>query len=158
MPQIVTVELVLIVWPGTPICDAQSHIYRHKNKMVSMLLVTFQTCLTCFGFANKAMCPDEISLKLLKPIIDSIKGPLPSNRWKITHVKPLFKKGDKRYSIRYRPMWLLSCIGPVSSIENSLVNGPKHGLNHLIQIKPTSYFSLKQTCIQKLNLCLVQRY
>ena len=72
---------------------------------------------------NKASGPDRISHKLLKETVRSIcyplcvlfnlsleKGVFPSD-WKLAHVMPLFKKGDKNDVSNYRPISLISCVG-----------------------------------------------
>ncbi len=72
---------------------------------------------------NKASGPDKISHKLLKLTSDSICKPLcilfnisisnnhfPSN-WKLAHVMPIYKKGEKSVMSNYRPISLISCVG-----------------------------------------------
>jgi hypothetical protein len=72
---------------------------------------------------NKACGPDLISHKMLKGVSETIPKPLCIlfNRslaeecfpelWKIAHVTPLFKKGEKNNPSNYRPVSLLSCCG-----------------------------------------------
>ena len=72
---------------------------------------------------NKASGPDRISHKLLKETVNSIslplsllfnlslqKGIFPSE-WKLAHVMPLYKKGDKSDVSNYRPISVISCVG-----------------------------------------------
>ena len=46
--------------------------------------------------------------------------------WKLAHVTPIFKKGDKTVASNYRPISLISCVG--KSFERILF---KHVYNHL---------------------------
>ena len=72
---------------------------------------------------NKASGPDGINHRLLKSICNSIAQPLcilfnislrdckfPS-QWKLAHVIPIYKKGDKSMPSNYRPISLLSVFG-----------------------------------------------
>ena len=68
---------------------------------------------------NKAVGPDLISNKMLIALPlsmlfkKSLKlGVFPSD-WKMSHVIPLFKKGDKSLVSNYRPVALLCCIRKV---------------------------------------------
>ncbi len=72
---------------------------------------------------NKATGPDKISHKLLKHICLSVAKPITilfsmsltesvyPTKWKLAHVLPLFKKGDKTITFNYRPISLISCVG-----------------------------------------------
>ena len=74
---------------------------------------------------RKAVGPDLVHNKLLNASSDIISEPLAKlfNRsltegkfpsiWKLAHVTPLFKKGDRHNCENYRPISLLSCIGKV---------------------------------------------
>ena len=73
--------------------------------------------------SNKASGPDTISHKMLKGVAKQISKPLSIlfNRslvegcfpvqWKMAHVIPVYKKGDKSAVSNYRPVSLLSCCG-----------------------------------------------
>ena len=74
---------------------------------------------------KKAKGPDNISHSLLKLVSYEISIPLeilfnkslneacfPST-WKLAHVIPIFKKGDKSLLSNYRPISLLSCVGKI---------------------------------------------
>jgi hypothetical protein len=83
---------------------------------------------------NKAVGPDLISNKMLIALPlsmlfkKSLKlGVFPSD-WKMSHVIPLFKKGDKSLVSNYRPVALLCCIRKV--LEKIAY---KHLYNHLHQ-------------------------
>ncbi|XP_060571977.1 uncharacterized protein LOC132730138, partial [Ruditapes philippinarum] len=86
---------------------------------------------------NKASGPDEISHRMLKETSKSICKPLcllfnrslndnmyPSN-WKLAHVMPLYKKGNKDEASNYRPISLISCVGklPYSGNNEKQVTG-----------------------------------
>ena len=72
---------------------------------------------------NKATGPDEISHRMLRQTSKTISLPLcklfnlslKTNTypalWKIAHVMPVFKKGDKSQLGNYRPISLVSCVG-----------------------------------------------
>ena len=88
--------------------------------------------------ANKAVGPDIISNKMLIAVKVQISKPLcmlfnkslhqnifPTD-WKLAHVIPLFKAGDKSFPSNYRPISLLSC---VSKLLEKIVF--KHIFNHL---------------------------
>ena len=74
---------------------------------------------------RKAVGPDLIHNKLLVKAINIISGPLADlfsrslneqkfpTTWKIAHVTPIYKKGDKSLCTNYRPISLLSCVGKV---------------------------------------------
>lgn len=74
---------------------------------------------------NKSSGPDGVSPRMLKEAAPSIcssltklinmslmYGTFPSD-WKLAHVVPVFKKGDKKLLNNYRPISLTSCIGKV---------------------------------------------
>ena len=75
--------------------------------------------------SKKAKGPDNISHSLLKLISSEISIPLEilfnrslnegcfPNMWKLAHVIPIFKKGDKSLPSNYRPISLLSCVGKI---------------------------------------------
>ena len=87
---------------------------------------------------NKAIGPDEISPLLLKNTADVIVGPLTllfnkslsSNVfpaiWKIAHITPIFKNGDRHLCTNYRPVSLLSI--PEKILEKCVF---KYLFNHL---------------------------
>ena len=72
---------------------------------------------------NKAVGPDGISHRMLKYTCHSIATPLcklfnlslQKNSfpilWKLAHVMPFFKKGDKSQTNNYRTISLVSCVG-----------------------------------------------
>ena len=88
--------------------------------------------------SNKATGPDKISNKMIISIKNEIVKPLCllfskslrlkkyPRSWKIAHVIPLFKNGDKSLPSNYRPVSLLSC---VSKIFEKIVF--KNIFNHL---------------------------
>jgi hypothetical protein len=89
---------------------------------------------------NKAVGPDLISNKMLIAVKNEIALPLsmlfnkslklgvfPSD-WKMSHVIPLFKKGDNSLISNNRPVALLCCISKV--LENIVY---RHLYNHLHQ-------------------------
>ena len=76
-------------------------------------------------FTNKAVGPDIISNKMLFAVRNEITKPLTllfkksliekifPDQWKIAHVIPLFKNGDKSLPSNYRPVALSSCVGKI---------------------------------------------
>ncbi|WP_419595657.1 hypothetical protein [Thiolapillus sp.] len=74
---------------------------------------------------NKATGPDTIHNRLLIAAADVISEPLTNlfnrclneskfpSQWKIAHVTPLRKKGQKDLCSNYRPISPLSCVGKV---------------------------------------------
>ena len=88
---------------------------------------------------NKAVGPDGISHRMLKHTCHSIATPLRKLfnlslqkkafpiLWKLAHVMPIFKKGDKSQTNNYRPISLVSCVG--KAFERVIF---KHVYNHLI--------------------------
>ena len=82
--------------------------------------------------ANKAVGPDIISNKMLIAVKVQISKPLcmlfnkslhqnifPTD-WKLSHVIPLFKAGDKSFPSNYRPVSLLSCVSKL--LEKIVLN------------------------------------
>jgi hypothetical protein len=82
--------------------------------------------------ANKAVGPDIISNKMLIAVKVQISKPLcmlfnkslhqnifPTD-WKLAHVIPLFKAGDKSFPSNYRPVSLLSCVSKL--LEKIVLN------------------------------------
>jgi hypothetical protein len=73
--------------------------------------------------SNKAVGPDLIHNCILKASINYITEPLTRffnkclseskfpDPWKLAHVTPLFKKGQRELCSNYRPISLLSCVG-----------------------------------------------
>lgn len=88
---------------------------------------------------NKATGPDGISHRMLKNTSKTIAIPLTKlynlslkqckfpSLWKVAHVMPLFKKGDKSDVNNYRPVSLISCVG--KSFERVV---HKHVYNHIV--------------------------
>ena len=88
---------------------------------------------------RKAVGPDLVHNKLLIAAADLISEPLTFlfNRsltegkfpslWKLAHVTPIFKKGERQKCSNYRPISLLSCVGKV--LEKCV---QKHVFNYLI--------------------------
>jgi len=74
---------------------------------------------------RKAVGPDLVHNKLLKLAARIISNPLATlfqrsltegrfpKIWKVAHVNPIYKKGEKEHCSNYRPVSLLSCIGKV---------------------------------------------
>ena len=74
---------------------------------------------------NKATGPDTIHNRLLIAAADVISEPLTNlfnrclneskfpSQWKIAHVTPIHKKGQKDLCNNYGPISLLSCVGKV---------------------------------------------
>ena len=89
---------------------------------------------------NKATGPDGISNKMLKSTCNTICIPLTKlfnlslrgssypKLWKISHVMPLFKKGDKALTCNYRPVSLTSNVS--KTFERIIF---KHMHNHLVE-------------------------
>ena len=89
---------------------------------------------------SKAVGPDLIHNKLIVKCVDIISEPLAAlfnrsltesrfpNIWKIAHVTPIHKKGDKNLCTNYRPISLLSCVGKI--MEKCI---QKHVFNFLIE-------------------------
>lgn len=89
---------------------------------------------------NKATGPDSISNRMLKLTCNTVCVPLTKlfnlslrfqiypALWKVSHVMPLFKKGDKSLPSNYRPVSLTSNVG--KSFERIIF---KHMYNHLIE-------------------------
>jgi hypothetical protein len=75
--------------------------------------------------SNKATGPDKISNKMIISIKNEIAKPLCllfnkslrlkkyPRSWKIAHVIPLFKNGDKSLPSNYRPVSLLYCVSKI---------------------------------------------
>ena len=97
------------------------------ENILSQVIVTEQEVIDvlCTLNANKAVGPDIISNRMLASVKEEIWKPLcilfnkslrekvfPSD-WKIVHVIPLFKNGDKSLPSNYRPISLLSCVSMV---------------------------------------------
>ena len=88
----------------------------------------------------KAVGPDLVHNKILTAASDAISKPLTQlfNRslsegkfpsgWKLAHVTPIHKKGDKHKCENYRPISLLSCIG--KTLEKCV---QQHILKYLIE-------------------------
>ena len=89
---------------------------------------------------NKATGPDGISNRMLKSTCNTVCAPLTKlfnlslrdhqypGLWKVAHVMPLFKKGDKSLTSNYRPVSLTSNVG--KSFERIVF---KHLYNHIIE-------------------------
>ena len=89
---------------------------------------------------GKAVGPDLVHNKLLIAAAGLISEPLTFlfNRsltegkfpalWKLAHVTPIFKKGERQKCSNYRPISLLSCIGKV--LEKCV---QKHVFNYLVE-------------------------
>ena len=89
---------------------------------------------------NKATGPDGISNRMLKSTCNTVCAPLTRlfnlslrdhqypGLWKVAHVMPLFKKGDKSLTSNYRPVSLTSNVG--KSFERIVF---KHLYNHIIE-------------------------
>ena len=87
---------------------------------------------------NKAIGPDGISHRMLKYTSKTISVPLTKLfnlsleqniypcLWKVAHVMPLYKKGDKSEAGNYRPVSLISCVG--KAFERVIF---KHVYNHI---------------------------
>lgn len=110
------------------------------NIDLSEIVVTEQEVLDIISTlnVNKAVGPDIISNKMLISVKNVISKPLcmlfnkflqervfPTH-WKLAHVIPLFKSGDKSLPSNYRPVSLHSC---VSNILGKIIF--KHIFNHL---------------------------
>ena len=88
---------------------------------------------------NKASDPDGISHRMLKNTCRAIATPLCKlfnlslqtnsfpTLWKLAHVMPIFKKGDRSLVCNYRPISLVSCVG--KPFERVIF---KHVYNHMI--------------------------
>jgi hypothetical protein len=112
---------------------------RCKN-VLSQIIVSEQDILDMISTldANKAVGPNIISNKMLiavkvrisKPLCMLFNKSLHQNifplDWKLAHVIPLFKAGDKSFPSNYRPVSLFSC---VSKLLEKIVF--KHIFNHL---------------------------
>ena len=113
---------------------------------------------------NKAVGPDGISHRMLKNTFRTISVPLLKlfnlslhshsypHIWKVAHVMPVFKKGDRSLVSNYRPISLVSCVGKVFEIiifknvynylvDNSLIYKYQSGflpghstVHHLIEV------------------------
>jgi hypothetical protein len=92
--------------------------------VLSQIIVSEQDILDMISNldANKAVGPDIISNKMLIAVKVQISKPLcmllnkslhqnifPTD-WKLAHVIPLFKAGDKSFPSNYRPVSLFSCV------------------------------------------------
>jgi hypothetical protein len=114
------------------------------DNILSQVIVTEQEVIDmlCTLNANKTVCPDIISNRMLVSVKEEISKPLCSlfnkslrekvfpSDWKIAHVIPLFKTGDKSLPSNYRPITLLSCVSKV--LEKNIF---KHVFNHLLENK-----------------------
>ena len=114
------------------------------ENIISQVIVTEQEVIDmlCTLNANKAVGPDIISNRMLVSVKEEISKPLCSlfnkslrekvfpSDWKIAHVIPLFKNGDKSLPSNYRPISLLSCVSKV--LEKIIF---KHVFNHLLENK-----------------------
>ena len=110
--------------------------------------------------ANKAVGPDIISNKMRIAVIVQMSKPvcmlfikslhqnmLPTN-WKLAHVIPLFKAGDKSFPSNYIPVSLLSCVSKV--LEKKMVF--KHFFNHLRENKLLCKFQFYKVVLLPINL------
>ena len=89
---------------------------------------------------NKATGPDGISNRMLKLTHSTVSYPLTKlfnlslkthtypDLWKIAHVMPLFKKGEKSFCCNYRPVSLTSNV--CKSFERIVF---KHMYNHIFE-------------------------
>ena len=114
------------------------------ENILSLVIFTEQEVIDmlCTLNANKAVGPDIISNRMLVSVKEEISKPLCSlfnkslrekvfpSDWKIVHVIPLFKNGDKSLPSNYRPISLLSCVSKV--LEKNIF---KHVFNHLLENK-----------------------
>ena len=114
------------------------------ENILSQVIVTEQEVIDmlCTLNANKAVGPDIISNRMLVSVKEEISKPLCSlfnkslrekvfpSDWKIAHVIPLFKNGDKSLLSNYIPISLLSCVSKV--LEKIIF---KHVFNHLLENK-----------------------
>ena len=114
------------------------------ENILSQVIVTEQEVIDmlCTLNANKAVGPDIISNRMLVSVKEEISKPLCSlfnkslrekvfpSDWKIAHVIPLFKNGDKSLPSNYRPISLLFCVSKV--LEKIIF---KHVFNHLLENK-----------------------
>ncbi len=97
------------------------------NNVISDICILEQEVIDIVSIlqVNKAVGPDNISHKMLKSTMYTIAKPLcisfnrslrdctfPSS-WKISHVLPLYKKGDSSQMSNYRPVSLLSCVSKI---------------------------------------------
>ena len=69
----------------------------------------------------------SIATALCKLFNLSLKTNSFPSSWKLAHVMPFFKKGDKSHASNYRPISLISCVG--KTFERIII---KHVYNHLI--------------------------
>lgn len=95
---------------------------------------------------HKSAGPDELPPRFIKECCEPLSIPLAilfnkslatgvfPTRWKLAHIIPIFKSGDKTSCANYRPISILSCI---AKLFESLVYGPLY--NHL-----NKYISTKQ--------------
>jgi hypothetical protein len=112
----------------------ENNFFQHPEQEVIDMLCTLN--------ANKAVGPDIISNMMLVSVKEEILKPLCSlfnkslrekvfpSDWKIAHVIPLFKNGDKSLPSNYRPISLLSYVSKV--LEKIIF---KHVFNHLLENK-----------------------
>ena len=73
---------------------------------------------------------EEISKPLCSLFNKFLREKVFPSDWKIAHVIPLFKNGDKSLPFIYRPTSLLSCVSKV--LEKNMF---KHVFNHLLENK-----------------------
>ena len=96
-------------------------------EFISQIVVSEQDVLDILSTldVNKAVGPDIVSNRMLLAVRNEISKPLCllfnkslndkifPDQWKIAHVIPLFKSGDKSLPSNYRPVSLLSCVSKV---------------------------------------------
>ena len=113
---------------------------------------------------RKAVGPDLIHNKLLVKAINIISGPLASlftrsleeskfpKIWKIAHVTPIHKKGDKNLCTNYRPISLLSCVGKVMEkcIQKHLLDFLRE--NNLLTTSQSGFIPGDSTSYQLLSI------
>jgi hypothetical protein len=113
---------------------------------------------------NKAEGSDRISNRMLKEVMHEVTHPLCllfnkslqvrkfSKDWKLAHVIPIFKSGDKSLVSNYRPIALLCTVGKIKKkvvckyIFNFLAD------NHLIYIFHSGFIAGQSTSHQLIEL------
>ena len=106
--------------------DELPKLHVHESTIAPLMFTKEMVTKVIRGLnPNKAVGPDLVHNKILIKAVDFIAEPLSRlftrsvnehifpKSWKVAHVTPIFKKGEKDVCKNYRPVSLLSCVGKV---------------------------------------------
>ncbi len=114
---------------------------------------------------NKASGPDQISYRFLKECADSLSVPLSNffslsmrysyfpEKWKESHLSPVYKKAAEYLKENYRPVSLLSCISKIMGrvVYNGMYNFFKN--NGILTQRNSGFKEQDSTINQLIHLC-----